>query len=37
MVYEVGDDTDPALIHEVAETAARGTMRILLEEWRAEL
>lgn len=36
LVYEAGDDTDPALIREVAETAARGTMQILLEEWRAE-
>jgi hypothetical protein len=35
MVYEVGDDTDPALIRDVAETAARGTMQILLSEWRA--
>lgn len=31
MVYEVGDDTPRALIREVAETAARGTMEILLE------
>lgn len=36
MVYEVGDDTDRALIQEVARTAARGTMQILLDEWRAE-
>lgn len=34
MVYEVGDDTDRELIREVARTAARGTMRILLEESR---
>ncbi len=31
MVYEVGDNTPRALIREVAETAARGTMEILLE------
>lgn len=31
MVYEVGDNTSRALIREVAETAARGTMEILLE------
>src|SRR6056297_959692 len=31
MVYEVGDTTPRALIREVAETAARGTMQILLE------
>lgn len=31
MVYEVGDDTPRALIREVAETAARGTMEILLD------
>lgn len=37
LIYEVGDNTDPALIREVAETAARGTMRILLEEWRADV
>ena len=32
--YEVGDQTDRALIREVATTAARGTMEILLEEFR---
>lgn len=31
MVYEVGDRTPRPLIREVAETAARGTMEILLE------
>ena len=31
MVYEVGDDTPRSLIADVAETAARGTMAILLE------
>ena len=31
MVYEVGDDTPRPLIREVARTAARGTMEILLE------
>ena len=31
MVYEVGDTTPRPLIREVAETAARGTMEILLE------
>ena len=31
MVYEVGDNTPRSLIREVAETAARGTMEILLE------
>lgn len=31
MVYEVGDNTPRPLIREVAETAARGTMEILLE------
>ncbi|MEK9509058.1 M14 family metallopeptidase [Gemmatimonadota bacterium Y43] len=34
MVYEVGDDTPRGLIREVAETAARGTMQILLERAR---
>lgn len=34
LVYEVGDDTDPALIRRVAEEAARGTMGILLDELR---
>jgi hypothetical protein len=32
LIYEVGDQTDRALIREVAETAARGTMEVLLEE-----
>ncbi len=32
LIYEVGDETDRALIREVATTAARGTMEILLEE-----
>ena len=32
LIYEVGDQTDRALIREVATTAARGTMEILLEE-----
>jgi hypothetical protein len=32
LIYEVGDQTDRVLIREVAETAARGTMEILLEE-----
>jgi hypothetical protein len=31
LIYEVGDQTDRALIREVATTAARGTMRILLD------
>lgn len=31
MVYEVGDDTPREVIREVAQTAARGTMEILLE------
>jgi predicted deacylase len=31
LIYEVGDQTDRALIREVAETAARGTMAVLLE------
>lgn len=31
MVYEVGDNTPRPLIRDVAETAARGTMEILLE------
>jgi predicted deacylase len=32
LIYEVGDETNRALIREVATTAARGTMEILLEE-----
>lgn len=36
LIYEVGDDTDPALIRQVAEEAARGTMRILLDELRRQ-
>jgi cytosolic carboxypeptidase protein 6 len=32
LIYEVGDETDRALIREVATTAARGTMTVLLEE-----
>jgi cytosolic carboxypeptidase protein 6 len=32
LIYEVGDDTDRDLIRQVAETAARGTMEILLDE-----
>lgn len=32
LIYEVGDGTDRALIREVAATAARGTMEILLDE-----
>ncbi|HSH45456.1 MAG TPA: M14 family metallopeptidase [Longimicrobiales bacterium] len=32
LIYEVGDNTPRDLIREVAETAARGTMEILLEE-----
>lgn len=36
MVYEVGDDTPRPLIRDVAETAARGTMQILLERARLE-
>jgi cytosolic carboxypeptidase protein 6 len=35
LIYEVGDNTDRALIRRVAEAAARGTMEILLEEWRS--
>jgi hypothetical protein len=31
LIYEVGDQTDRALIREVAVTAARGTMEVLLE------
>jgi predicted deacylase len=31
LIYEVGDETDRGLIREVATTAARGTMEILLE------
>lgn len=34
LIYEVGDNTDPALIRQVAEAAARGTMQILLDELR---
>ena len=34
LIYEVGDRTDRALIREVATTAARGTMEILLDETR---
>ena len=32
LIYEVGDQTDRALIREVATTAAQGTMEILLDE-----
>lgn len=32
LIYEVGDETDRELIRDVAATAARGTMEILLEE-----
>lgn len=32
LIYEVGDQTDRGLIREVATTAARGTMEILLDE-----
>jgi hypothetical protein len=32
LIYEVGDQTDRALIREVAATAARGTMEVLLGE-----
>ena len=32
LIYKVGDQTDRALIREVATTAARGTMEILLDE-----
>ncbi len=32
LIYEVGDQTDRALIKEVAQTAAQGTMEILLDE-----
>jgi hypothetical protein len=35
LIYEVGDQTDRDLIREVAATAARGTMQILLEELEA--
>ena len=31
LIYEVGDDTDRELIRQVAVTAARGTMQVLLE------
>jgi len=31
LIYEVGDDTDRELIREVAVTAARGTMQVLLD------
>ena len=34
LIYEVGDETDRELIREVAATAARGTMEILLERGR---
>jgi cytosolic carboxypeptidase protein 6 len=34
LTYEVGDDTDPALIREVAEAAAGAMMEILLDELR---
>jgi cytosolic carboxypeptidase protein 6 len=34
LTYEVGDDTDRALIREVAGTAARGMMEVLLDEFR---
>lgn len=36
MIYEVGDTTPRPLIRQVAETAARGTMEILLERARQE-
>ncbi len=32
LIYEVGDQTDRALIREVATTAARGTMEVLMQE-----
>jgi hypothetical protein len=34
LIYEVGDETPRPLIRQVAETAAEGTMRILLDEVR---
>jgi len=34
LIYEVGDQQDRALIREVATTAARGTMEVLLDELR---
>jgi predicted deacylase len=34
LIYEVGDQTDRGLIRQVASTAARGTMEVLLEEWK---
>jgi cytosolic carboxypeptidase protein 6 len=34
LIYEVGDTTDRSLIREVAVTAARGTMQVLLNELR---
>jgi cytosolic carboxypeptidase protein 6 len=34
VTYEVGDSTDPVLIREVAATAARGMMEVLLDELR---
>jgi cytosolic carboxypeptidase protein 6 len=34
LTYEVGDNTDAALIREVAATAARGMMQVLLDELR---
>lgn len=36
LIYEVGDQTDRGLIKEVASTAARGTMEILLDELRSQ-
>jgi predicted deacylase len=36
LIYEVGDETDRGLIREVAATAARGTMQILLETLQQE-
>lgn len=36
LIYEVGDDTDRDVIRRVAETAARGTMEILLDELRRQ-
>jgi hypothetical protein len=36
LIYEVGDQTDRALIREVATTAAQGTMEILLDEMRRQ-
>ena len=34
LIYEVGDQTDRALIKEVATTAAQGTMEVLMDELR---